>query len=108
MNSGSCSQMTTSCKCASTNHKEENKTRNQSELETNACNQRQARENACVTKWVAIGFVTLHLIGWVGGAWLLNQSKSEVNQNQTNLGLFLTLDWKLLYNGLVCFHSFNK
>ena len=45
---------------------------NQSELEENTRNRLQARENAC--DQVAIGFVVLHLIGWVVGASFLNQS----------------------------------
>ena len=36
------------------NHNEQNKPRNQSELEANTCNRRQARENAC--DQVTIGF----------------------------------------------------
>ena len=51
---------------------------NQSELEANTCNQRQARENACVQ--VAIG-LSLLLIGRESGARFFNQSQSEVKQN---------------------------
>ena len=47
----------------------------------NKRNRRQARENAC--DQVAFGLV-LHLIGWVGDASFLNQSQSEVKQNQSN------------------------
>ena len=39
--------------------------------------------------------LVLHLIGWVGGASFLDQSQSEVEQNQWNLGLLSTLNWKL-------------
>ena len=39
--------------------------------------------------------LALHLIGWVGGASFLDQSQSEVEQNQWNLGLLSTLNRKL-------------
>ena len=51
---------------------------NQSELEANTCNRRQARENAC--EQVTIG---LSLIGRESGAKFFNQSQSEVKQNQS-------------------------
>jgi len=53
---------------------------NQSELEANTCNQRQARENE--REQVAIG-LSLLLIGRESGARFLNHSQSEVKQNQS-------------------------
>ena len=53
---------------------------NQSELETNACNRRQARENACSQVMISFGLVS---------HWLkklrefVNQSQSAVKQNQS-------------------------
>ena len=42
-------------------------------------------------------FLILHLIGWDDGASFLDQSQSEVRQNQSTLGLLLKISWKLLY-----------
>lgn len=44
-------------------------------------------------------FLVLHLIGWESGTIFLDQSQSEVkqNQNQCNLGLLSALNWKWLY-----------
>ena len=53
---------------------------NQSELEANTCNRRQARENVC--EWVGIALSFL-LIGQESGASFFNQSQSEVSQNQS-------------------------
>ena len=38
----------------------------------------------------------LHLIGWEGRVSFLHQSQSKVKQNQRNLRLFSTLNWKSL------------
>ena len=51
----------------------------QSELEANACNRCQARENACTIGLILI----LLLIVWESGANLVNQSQSVVKQNQS-------------------------
>ena len=40
--------------------------------------------------------LVLHLIGWEGGVGFLDQSQSEVKQNQSNPGLLSKLNWKLL------------
>ena len=64
---------------------------NQWELGANTGNRRQARENAC--DQVAIGFA---LIGWVAGTTFINQSLSEVKQNQITSIFLSTLKWKPL------------
>ena len=51
---------------------------NQSELEANTCNQRQARENARAS---GDCFEFYLLIGRESGARFFNQSQSEVKQN---------------------------
>ena len=43
-------------------------------------------------------FLVLYLIGWEDGASFLDQSESQVNQNQNNPGLLSTLNWKLLFS----------
>ena len=63
---------------------------NQSELEANTCNRRQARENA--SEQVPIVSLLL-LIGLESGARFFNQSQSEVKQNQSKTRI--TFDTKL-------------
>ena len=54
---------------------------NQSEFEANACNRRQARENACGQVMIGFGFAS----HWLkSGASFVNQSQSTVKQNQSN------------------------
>ena len=51
---------------------------NQSELEANTCNRRQARENACEQVATGLSFTS----DWSrSGARFFNQSQSEVKQN---------------------------
>ena len=54
---------------------------NQSELEANTCNRRQARENAC--EQVAIGLSFTSDLSRKWHEFFLNQSQSEVQQNQS-------------------------
>ena len=55
---------------------------NQSQIEVNTCNRRQARENVC--EQVMIGFNYLLLIGWESGASFSKQSQS-VDQSKCEL-----------------------
>ena len=52
---------------------------NQSELEANTCNRRQARENACERVRIGLNFTSDWLRKWRD---VFNQSQSEVKQNQ--------------------------
>ena len=52
----------------------------QSELEANACNRRQAREKACKRGTTGFGFASHWLRKW---AHFVNQSQSVVKQNQS-------------------------
>ena len=54
---------------------------NESEFKGNACNRRQARENACDQVMIGFGLVS----HWLkSGASFVNQSQSAVKQNQSN------------------------
>ena len=53
---------------------------NQSELETNTCNRRQARENACEQVAIGLSFTSDWSRKWRE---FFNQSKSEEKQNQS-------------------------
>ena len=67
--------------------------------------QPQARENA--GDQVVNGF-SLHLIGCESDTSFLDQSQSEVELNQSNPWLLLTLNWKLLCNVIVLPVSFQR
>ena len=54
---------------------------NQSELEANACNRRQERENTCDQFMTGFGLVSHWLRKWRE---FVNQSQSTVKQNQSN------------------------
>ena len=53
---------------------------NQSELEANTCNRRQAQENACEQVAIGLSFTSDWSRKWHE---FFNQSKSEENQNQS-------------------------
>ena len=67
---------------------------NQSELKANTGSRREARED--VHEQSALVLVLL-LIGWESGASLLNQSLSEVTQNQSKREILLALKWNPLH-----------
>ena len=57
---------------------------NQSDFEASTCNRRQTRENVCERGTIGFGFTfVLLLIGWEIGASFVDQSRSEVKQNQS-------------------------
>ena len=62
---------------------------NQPEFEVNACNQRQARENACDHVMIGFGFASHWLKKW---SRFVNQSQGVVKQNQRITKLFSTLN----------------
>ena len=56
---------------------------NQSELETNPCNRRQARENACTQVTIGFGFTSDWFRNW-REVFFLSQSHNVVQQIQSN------------------------
>ena len=74
---------------------------NQSELEANTCNRRQARENACEQVAIGLSFTS----DWSrSGARFFNQSQSEVKQNQSTMRItFDTIENR----SKICFSSSN-
>lgn len=67
---------------------------NQSETKIITCNRRQWRENARVQQAIAFGFVSYWLRKWAS---FVNQSQSEVKQNQSKRELLLKLKQKPLW-----------
>ena len=70
------------------NHNRRNNTLNQSELEVNTCNFRQAREKACEQRLVLI----LLILSWEIGASFRNQSQSVVKQSHSKCEFLSTLN----------------
>ena len=90
INNGQTLNFKTQLTTALANHNEANKTTNQSELEANTCNGRQARENACEQVTIGCGYTSDWLRKW--RECFVNQSaQSAVTQNQRKRELLSTL-----------------
>ena len=71
-----------------------NNAMNQSKLEGNACNRRQARENGCEQVMTVVGFTSDWLRKWRE---FFDKSQRGQMQNQSKPELLTTFEWKLFF-----------